>query len=170
MGKYDIDRMVRPEFWTVVSTDNHHNCPMGTVLAESAEHDTPGWICLGYVSFDTPLGQGTYCGFPRREVRPATKDEVFAALLENHPHGAGFRPINLEAGDIGFQLTMSSAIGNWTTDQPGSKAHGSILPVSRAQLLEAYRKSTAKFEEIMSRWNSITGQQLAMVMAWACED
>jgi hypothetical protein len=116
MKDFEIDRTDVPTFYTVVNVDTCHRMPLGTVLAESSDHFKPGWLTLGYVSRESPFGQGTYCGFAKEEVRVATKEGVLKAICLDHPHGIGFRPGNMEAMDANFQLVMASALGNWTSN------------------------------------------------------
>ena len=127
------------------------------VYAESSDHHAPDWITLGYVSKQTPHGQGTYCGFPRWGVREATSDEVLQALGLDHPFGPGFRPNCQTAQDVSFHLAMSGAIGNWLNDNPG--AHRPIHNVSRQELRDLRDRALAEHEAMMSHWDEITAKQ-----------
>ncbi len=80
------------KFFTMREAKGAHRNQFGQVFSETSIHFSPGWICVGFVSQQTPLGQGTYLGFNRNELRRATKREMGLALKRNHPHGENYRP------------------------------------------------------------------------------
>jgi hypothetical protein len=79
------------------------------VLAESAPHHKRGWITVGFVSKQSPRGQGVFIGFPREWLRPASKKEILRALTQDHPQGSDFFPLYQDTMTSCFQLAMSSA-------------------------------------------------------------
>lgn len=163
-GPYAIDRLVVPaEFLTPRSLDNVHAAPLGTVLAQSDGREQPAWVCLGYVSKQTPLGQGIYCGFLRAELRLATGDEVRAALKADHPFGASFRPGCMEAMDASLNLLMASAINNWTTDNRDASSPP-ILRRSKSDLVNSGNTAMQEHDSIMRRWDEITASQAAFIL------
>lgn len=90
MKEYAADRIFLPRFYVVALENNKHCLPVGTVLAMSGSHNLQGWVTLGIVSRQTPYGQALYMGFPKNELRPATRREVLEALKNNHPKGVDF--------------------------------------------------------------------------------
>ena len=142
----------------------YHKSAEGKVLAESGKHDNPRWISVGYVSKQTPLGQGTGLGFERSELRPAKRHEILAALEQDHPHGKNFRPSCRKAMDADFHLVMSQAISNWTTDEPSK--HGSIIGVSRKQLEDARDEALREHRKMLANWDTITAAQIADIKAY----
>lgn len=115
---FDFERMELPRFFVVDALDNNHDMPVGTVMAESSLHHSSGWLTVGFVSRQTPFGQGIYCGFPLDQLRRANRDEVLAVLKSDHIYGRDFRPSCRDASNAIFHLVMSKAIGNWTSDTP----------------------------------------------------
>ena len=162
-GHYAIDRLVVPPFFTPRSADNAHKTPRSTVLTQSDDHHSEAWICVGYVSKQTPLGQGIYCGFMRSELRPATSDEVRTALASDHLHGAAFRPHCSETAVATFHLLMSSAVSNWTTDKWDAAAPP-IIPYRNDQLASAADRALQRHGEILERWEEITTQQITQIL------
>jgi hypothetical protein len=159
-GPYAIDRIEVPTFYTITHLKDctHTDVEPGvTVFAQSSGHSSPDWITLGFVSRQTPLGQGISMGFERFRLQVAEPDMVRAALKRTHPHGWGFRPHCSEAADAGFQLVMAGAVRNWTNDSRGSLPP--IIDVSRAQL-ERYAADTRRqHRAIMRSWLLTTLKQ-----------
>ncbi|OGC45268.1 hypothetical protein A2V49_01565 [candidate division WWE3 bacterium RBG_19FT_COMBO_34_6] len=164
-GYFQIDREEVPSvFYTPKSTTNHHGVKPGQVLTVSSQHQSSGWVCLGYVCKQTPFGQGIFMGFPIGELRIATPDEIRASLKTNHPHGQEFRPHCQEAMDASFHLLMSSAIGNWTNDNEQSSGHRSILGVSQKDIQGFGEQAMAKHQKIMDNWSKITDHQAKAIL------
>jgi len=157
MKNFAIDRKEVPSFYTPKTADNSHNTPVGQVLVQSSDHTSFGWITVGYMSRETPLGQGTYLGFPRGELRLANREEVLASLKANHPLGKGFRPDSMTVADAQFHLILSQATRNWTTDEPSR--HGSVIPVSRQELKDYAQDEAKKHRRIIANWDRITAKQ-----------
>src|SRR5687768_4122366 len=98
-GPFAIDRIQVPIFYTPIGVNSHQVVPGIEVLAESSDHFRDDWITLGYVSAQTPLGQGIYMGFERSAVTVADPVVALANLMRTHPYGRGFRPDCREAGN-----------------------------------------------------------------------
>ncbi len=164
MGEvYPLDRVSVPEFYTPKEEGGTHADDFGQVFAPSSEHHTPGWITLGYVSKQTPFGQGTYLGFPRSEIRKATREEVLVALEYDHPFGEDFRPNCQEALDAGFHLALSRVFGDWTTDDASERR--SVLGMSRQQISDYGRSAAEKHRELLSRWGEVCEVQISAIEA-----
>ena len=82
--KYALDRLQVPVFY--VSIIDNPNVPTNTVLTNSDDHFLKDYVTMGIVSKDSPMGQGTYIGLLRNELKIATTEEVLAALNKPHPH------------------------------------------------------------------------------------
>jgi hypothetical protein len=157
---FSLDRMNVPTFYTPKDSNNGHHLPSGIILAESGSNRTFGWITVGYVSRQTPFGQGTYLGFKRSELQKADPMWVLAAITIDHPHGgAAFRPKSEEAIGAEFHIIMSGAIDNWSTDS----GKPSILPVSRRDLFGAQKRAIQKHEALLARWDEITRKQIEAI-------
>jgi hypothetical protein len=95
-SKFSPCRMEVPNFYTIDPSYESQILPRdhweGKVFAKSSSHFMRHYSTLGYVSRQSPLGQGTYMGFPTRVLRPASPVEVAMALGKTHPHGDGFSP------------------------------------------------------------------------------
>ena len=131
------------------------------VYAISDEHHSLGWVTLGFVSRQTPHGQGIYCGFLLEELREATCDEVLDALKQDHLYGANFRPHCTEVMSANFHLAMSKAIGNRTNDKPGR--YPPIHDVSRQEIIDYANEAQIKHDEMLDRWNEITAEQRSRI-------
>lgn len=162
-GEFRIDRLEVPTFYVPKSPDNPHGFPVTCVLAESSDHFNESWITLGIVSRQSPLGQGTYCGLERTMVHEALPELILEALQRDHPHyeGADFRPGCMEAMNAGFEVAMSSAIRNWTTDDPGGSRP--IRDFSRDDVAYAGNRAAAQHAELMQRWDEITAEQVRLI-------
>jgi hypothetical protein len=77
-------------------TKHRHSHYEHRVFAESGEHHFHEWITLGFVSPQSPFGQGIFMGFNRKHLLPATPGEVIACLLAPHPHGTDFVPVDIK--------------------------------------------------------------------------
>lgn len=135
----------------------------GEVYAISGDHFSPGWVSCGFVSKQTPHGQGIFCGFKWAELRDATPDEVLGALEKNHPHGKNFRPRCRKAMNASFHLVMSRAIGNWTNDE--LRCVRPVHDVSRQEIVDAAQKAQAKHDAMLDRWDEITSGQREAIRA-----
>lgn len=159
--QFAIDRVTPiPVFYTVVSEDNVHHDPLGTVYAESDTHSNPGWITLGYVSIQSPFGQGVYAGFPREQVRIAEPKEIFLALKRDHPMGRTFRPDSPILLNIAYHRGLSRASENWTTD---SGKRNSANNFSMNDLEALAREEGEKHNSITERWVVITHIQAGII-------
>jgi hypothetical protein len=171
-----LDRIEVPKFYATRNPEaSTHPDSRGQVFAESDDHFMAGRITVGYVSRQTPLGQGTFLGFPRTELRDATRKEVFAALDRDHPFGRSFRPDCREAMNANFHLVMSRAVKNWTNDDPGGARHvpnildagvlvvgganSSILNVSRSEIQAAGEAAQKKHDKTIRFWGLICWKQ-----------
>ncbi len=154
-----LDRMDAPAvFYTPKTANNEsHRNSFGRVFTESSDHFRPDWITVGYVSKQTPFGQGTFLGFERSQLREATREEVLAALSTNHPFGRDFRPSCRKAMDASFHLVLSQAFRNWTNDDPGGSAP--IHNVSRGQIRNAGETAQRKHNRMMTIWRLICWKQ-----------
>jgi len=165
-NRFQLDRVEVPKFYTPIITTGlgrtFHKGSNGKVFTPSSDHSTLGWMSLGYVSKQTPLGQGTFLGFPTTKLREATKEEVLAALKLNHPFGKSFRPHCEEAANAGFHLAMASAIGNWTND---NVPDDNIIGVSKQDLKNAAEKAVDHHKELMRRWRAICLMQKQAIRA-----
>lgn len=141
---FPFDRTGVPTFYTPKDSNNNHHAYPGQVFAKTDRHFQPGWITVGYVSRQTPFGQGTYLGFRTSELREATMEEVLSAIERGHPHGSTFIPRTPELLDSGFHLLMSKAFSNW--------------PVRTN-----YQSEVAKQEALMARWDEITARQIEAI-------
>jgi hypothetical protein len=159
MNLKQIDRIEIPKFYTMINPESRspHRNSFGQVFAESSDHPRAGCITVGYVSKQTPLGQGIYLGFPRAELREATLEEVLAALNRDHQYGRHFRPSCQEAVDANFHLVMSRAIRNWTDDNAGGAR--SILGISRNEIRATGKTAQRKHDKIMRLWRLIYWKQ-----------
>jgi hypothetical protein len=86
---HKYDRLTVPNFWTPKHKDIHpHEQAFGLVLAESDYHHASreGYVCMGYVSKQSPFGQGIFCGMKATDLRPATREEVLEAIASDHPY------------------------------------------------------------------------------------
>lgn len=147
----ELDRMNVPAvFFTPKAANENHKDAFSRVFTESGDHFRPDWITVGYVSKQTPFGQGTFLGFEKSQLRGATREEVLTALSTDHPHGRGFRPHCCVAADASFHLAMSSAIRNWTNDNPGGTPP--IHDVSRDQIRNAGETAQRKHNRMMNIW------------------
>jgi len=163
--RFQFDRVEVPPFYTVKDGDNGHRLQPGQVVTQSSDHHTPGWITVGYVSKQTPLGQGTYLGFPRNELCPATVEEVQTALEQDHPHGAKFRPHCLEAADVSFHLAMAKACGNWLADSEYAKGTRPIINATSKQIEKMRDRAMRRHARILSQWDKIMTKQKAAILA-----
>lgn len=161
MSNYNqLDRVEVPIFYVPIDgCTTHTNCER-KVFTPSSYHPIQGWISVGYVSKQTPLGQGTFLGFPVNQLRKATKEEVLTALNKNHPFGKGFRPKCEEASDIGFDLLMAGATANWTNDNAPNE---SIINISKKQLKDLARQASKHHAKLMRRWKSICKMQITAI-------
>ncbi len=147
-GPLRIDRMEVPNFYVTnkrfvewisnprknMSAGWSHE-PKGQVYAQSGYHED-GWLTLGYVSKQTPLGQGTGIGFNNSWVTKATMEQVKEALSKDHPHGANFLPISH------FPRFLR---GGWMTPIGSTRS-------SREEL-------ALRIEEMLERWPEIAASQ-----------
>jgi hypothetical protein len=162
MAEKALDRMNVPAvFYTPKTTNNSHTNVYGNVFAESDDHFLADWITVGYVSKQTPFGQGTGLGFPKSELREATKNEVLVALTTNHPFGRKYRPNCKTAMDAGFHLIMSDAFRNWTNDDPDGTQP--IHNISRNQIREARKTAWKKYNRMMIFWRFICRKQARLI-------
>ncbi|HEX6462305.1 MAG TPA: hypothetical protein VFZ58_03455 [Candidatus Saccharimonadales bacterium] len=89
---FQIDRVNPPVAFYTVRDDPSGFKEGVDVFAQSGEHPDLAMMRLGLVTMQTPFGQCTHRGFLRKDIRPATPDEVRAALNRNHKEGPGFVP------------------------------------------------------------------------------
>lgn len=159
MNLKQIDRIEVPKFYTMINPESRspHRNSFGQVFAESSDHLKAGCITVGCVSKQTPLGQGTYLGFQRTELREATREEVLVALNRDHPHGRHFRPHCQEVANANFHLIMSQAIGNWTDDNAGGARP--ILDISHNEIRATSKAAQKKHDKIMRLWRLICRKQ-----------
>lgn len=161
-GTFALDRIEFPIFYVPISPVNSHNFSTNTVFTETSTHHISDWLTLGIVSKDSPLGQGTYCGFKRSEVKPADIFQIVHAVLSEHPHSAifkgPFRPGCRELQDASFHLTMSTAFSNWTTDN-ATFQDPAIIPVSSEDISDFAEVARLRYNEMMNRWGAITQAQ-----------
>ena len=163
-GQFAIDRLEVPTFYTpTVATVHDGILPGIRVFAESSDHFMEGYITLGYVSAQTPLGQGTFLGFKHEQVREADPFAVIANLRRTHPHGRSFRPHCTEAQNADFHLMMSGAVRNWTNDDTGGV--GPIHDVSRGEIERYAQDARRQYRKIMRRWKRVTRQQIKLIFA-----
>ena len=162
-GPFRIDRMEVPEFYVVVRPHETNPVPIGTVLARTNDHHKNNWITLGFVSAQTPLGQGAFMGFEHDQVRKATPAEVIAALKHDHPHGKHFRPHCTEASDSSFHLIMSGVIANWTNDDLRPDAPP-LHNMSRRELIAGGNAAAKTHRRLMRRWRWITRRQIKLII------
>lgn len=157
--KEALDRMDVPTvFYTPKTADNNsHTNAFGRVFAESSDHFRSDWITVGYVSKQTPFGQGTFLGFERSELREAMREEVLTALRIDHPHGRDFRPFCREAMGASFHLALSRTFRNWTNDDPGGSPP--IHDVSRNDIQKFGETAAARHNKLMRKWWFITWRQ-----------
>ena len=160
-GNFELDRMGVPVFYTPKGQINSHDGSFGKVFAESSAHDKSSWICVGYVSKQTPLGQGIFSGFPTKELRIATKEEVFAALKKDHKYGDHFRPSCIEVSDANFNLIMSKSVANWTNDGPSNVPP--IRNISRKQIEDQGKQAAERHKKIMKNWIKICKNQIETI-------
>lgn len=160
-GPFRIDRLEVPQFYTVVSAAEA--ALVGAVVAQTNYHTSDGWITVGFVSAQTPLGQGIYMGFEQDQLREATPAEVIAALKRNHPHGQRFRPGCTEVQNASFHLIMAGAIGNWTNDSYRADAPP-LHDVSRSELETLLSRAEKAHHRLMLRWRRITGRQIRVIL------
>jgi hypothetical protein len=154
--KYALDRIDVPKFYTPISSENYHKVKSGQVLTESSDHGKEGWVAVGYVSKQTPFGQGIYMGFEKNELREATSQEIIASLLKVHPFGIDFKPSCQEALDASFHLVMSTSFSNWTND----KQRGiPVINFSRQEILDYRNSVMANHNKIIKDWRYITEKQ-----------
>jgi hypothetical protein len=144
-----------------VPKDEYDGSHRRWVYTKSGDHFSKGWITCGFVSRQTPFGQGTYCGFRRSELREATADEVLDTLKKDHPHGSRFRPSCREAMDAEFHLVMSKAVRNWTNDSAGSNPP--VHNFSRKDLEDFRDQAMQRHMEMLARWDEITAEQTAEI-------
>ncbi len=164
MKTYPIDRLEPPlEFYTPKNLKNSHKVKPGVVLTKSGDHPTADWVCVGYVSKQTPFGQGIFKGFPIKDLRLATPREVRNALRTNHPRGWWFRPSCIEALDAETHLEFSYAIDNWTNESYGNG--DSVLRISRKQIIQFGEEALRKHRLIMLDWGNITANQRKSILA-----
>jgi hypothetical protein len=156
-----LDRIEVPKFFKMKRRGRGaHGDFFGQVFAESNDHFRKGWVTMGLVSKQTPLGQGIFLGFDRKELREATKGEALAALKQNHPHGSEFRPSCREVLDDSFYLAASRASANRLED--GSYPEP-IINKSRAGL-ESFRNAALKrHQELMERWDLVCSDQIRAI-------
>lgn len=161
MGKhYKLDRVEVPRFYVpVTGCTTHSNCE-GKVFTTSAEHSSSGWISVGYVSKQTPMGQGTFLGFPVDQLREATKEEILTALENDHPFGKSFRPHCEAVANASFHLAMASATANWTND---NAPDNSILGVSKKEIKDASQQASDHHDDLMRRWGAICKMQIEAI-------
>lgn len=158
MSTFEIDRVAVVDYYTPIDRNNGHEIGPGVVFAESDTHFNAEWICLGFVSKQTPLGQGIYCGFHKDKVRKATAEEIRLALSRNHPFGEKFRPASQKLRDASFHLVMAEVVANWTTDGPSQGAEP-VLPISKQSIRDFMETEANKHEKIMAAWAEITAAQ-----------
>jgi len=163
MNYYPLDSINVPIFYTVKDQKNGHESPLGTVFAVSSDHGSKGWMSLGYVSRQSPMGQGTYLGFPLSEIREAMPNEVLAALEKDHPHGKSFRPGCKKAMDASFHLTMASAVGNWTTDGARKSGRKAVVDVPNDEIRKYRDDAIREHTDLMARWEEITAKQIEAI-------
>lgn len=166
-GEFALDRIEFPIYYVPASIDNSHKFSTETVLAESSTHSDEDWITLGIVSSESPLGQGTYCGFRRSEMILATQAQVLQALQREHPFSAiweeAFRPSCQELQNAALHMTMSGALSNWTTDE-ATFQDPAFIPVSRRQIRDFADEARERYNEIMKRWEAITRAQIDFIL------
>jgi hypothetical protein len=161
-GPYAINRLVVPTFLAPLT--DRSGVPLGAVLVQSNDHHNPAFLTVGYVSRQTPFGQGIYHGVPKRDLRRADPEEIRAALQRDHAHGASFRPFNTDAADATFHTIMSTGLSNWTTDG-ASAARPPIQPYSRQDFQDAAARSSQAYAAVMARWDEITQEQIKRILA-----
>jgi len=159
--RFAIDRVEVPRFYTPTVRTDHGLHPGLTVLAESMEHHTSGWITLGLVSAQTPYGQGTFLGLQRDEVVEADPLVVIANLRRTHPHGQDFRPNCRAAMNASFELALASTFRNWTTGDPGGSQP--IRPFSKQQIRVAGEEAARRHAAMMRKWKQITRRQIRAI-------
>lgn len=144
---YPLDRLEVPKFFTPKSNETFPNA-FGYVLAPTGKHDTSKWVSLGYVSKQTPFGQGTYMGFPRKDVRKASREEVLAALEKDHPFSRFFRPACPEVLNYnGYQLFLII-----TSNE-----------VCHQEDRDRLRKIMKKHREMMVYWDKVCRDQIDLI-------
>ena len=126
------------------------------VLAQSGPHFKPDWITLGFVSKQSPRGQGVFMGFPLSLLRVATTKEVLRALEQDHPHGNNFRPGSQETMTLGIYLVMSEGTRNWTNNNTVDTPN---IEVSQQQLREEQERFRKERALIIAEWPSICTRQ-----------
>ncbi len=94
------DRIEVPTFYTMKRARGGHKIYFGFVFTLNTEyqHPTPGYVLVGLVSQQSPLGQGTTARFKRSELRRASKKEVLRALRHEHLFGSSFHPPEILRG------------------------------------------------------------------------
>lgn len=169
-GPYQIDRVTPPQtFYTPKRRiPAHASCRPGVdVLTATENHNqaNEGWVVMGYVSKQTPFGQGTWMGMRRNDLRQATPDEIRLALTRDHPYSPKFRPTCTELQDAGFSLLMSgpTAPQGWTADRvrPGSRP---VVPLTRKQIEQHGRSVQQRYQQILADWDNITSRQIAAIL------
>jgi len=167
-GPFKIDRMEPPkEFLTLRRAVKPlpELKPGESVLAISSDHPTPGYVTVGYVSKQTPFGQGTFMGVPIKSLQRATREQVLAALQIDHPHGAGFRPVCKELQNAAFALLADRPDGpqGWTASKVAPGANP-LMPVTTAEVRRYANVIGTKYQEILDNWDAITRQQAGAIM------
>ena len=155
-----LDSMELPRFF-IPTGENFHQDYIGTVFAENGSHFSEGWVCCGFVSRQTPFGQGTGLGFRLAELRTATKEEVLQAVTLDHPHGKDFRPHCREVADAQFHLVMGKAIGNWLEGSKGT--YPSVIPATAGEIVALAGEAGAHHQSLMDRWDEITTKQIELI-------
>jgi hypothetical protein len=106
---FAMDRLAPvPKFYSVKEEHPVHRILPGIVLAEADVHFSRGYVTMGYVSLQTPFGQGVYMGLKKKDLRRAERLEIaFAISLMPHPHGKDFRPACLDGSEAQYQALMA---------------------------------------------------------------
>jgi hypothetical protein len=134
-------------------------------MAASGDHPKPGWVTMGYVCWQTPFGQGIGMGIKASQLRPATRDEVIAALKTVHPLGWDYRPGCQELNSASFHMMMSSPNGprGWTADRarPGARPR---LPLTRRQIETFAASASTRYQWILDNWDAITRRQIEVIL------
>lgn len=157
MKEFPIDRIEVPIFYVLKDSSGERWELGDAVYTATSPHFDPEYLCVGVVSAQTPLGQGIGIGYRRERLVEATTQQVLAALRKTHPHGFWFRPHCPEELDLGFMEVMSSAIVNYTADNPTSGPP--MIPFTKAQLIAGAEPAIARYHSILRRWWWITFRQ-----------
>jgi hypothetical protein len=158
------DRMEEvPAFYTLTHTIDEIGIPLfvaGAVVTQTGG-DTRCPFRAGLVSRTSPLGQSGGLGInPETDLRPATPDEIRAALRRRHPLGRSV-PIPDELRDVWDHLLWAGAVSNWTNDN----GDGVGTSLTHSQLLARRDVLERQYRRMRRRWWLIVWRQRRAIRA-----